>query len=516
MLFAVVAAAGLTAVLPKTAVAASDRNEYMLLEYIGTTAAMKDLYLDTGVHPSETTRFAMRFQVPQGASWSGNAEMGMIENVGGGVYSRFHCSFVWELKRYCQLDASMRNGASSRSSDLEDYWHELTMDASAFTVKLDEGAWTVWADQGQLAPESNSTFWLFARNSKMDSLRGKSAWLRISAAKMWDGDTLLRNLVPCLRISDEALGMYDLVNDEFLPMEGADAKDWVEAGPAMNRFEVLPIGPVEDRGADTARPKVKVVDFTTKCVLSEGIDYELSFEDVAGWGRATVLVEGLGMYAGNEEYEGYWIVPKLPNRYAPVEYIESTGSECIDLEVQPTGKTDFRMETVVSKSLTDDYPTPFGSRNSTQYKMTGSRWEWGLSYGTASYNLGSIYGKHTYEVFPTKGLCATDGVPGSMTALPDLAVPANAYLFAFNDLDGQGEKTANPTHFTQMKVFAFQLWEDGKLARDLVPCKTTEGVYGLYDLVSNRFFGNVSGSGAFTGGAELPKLPNSGLIILVY
>lgn len=516
VLFAVVAATGLTAVLPKTAVAAFDRNVvYAPLEYIGTTAAKKDLYLDTGIHPSETTRFTMIFQVPQGASWAGNADMGMIENVGEGVYSRFHCSFSCVNGAY-EFYASMRAGDARILSDLKNDWHELTMDAFTSTVKLDGAETTVWAAKGQLTPESNSTFWLFARNSKTDSLRGNATLLRVSAAKMWDGETLLRDLVPCLRISDEALGMYDLVNDEFLPMEGADAKDWVEAGPTISRFEVLPIDPVRYRGADTARPKVKVVDFGTQCVLSEGVDYALNFEDVAGRGTATVLVEGLGMYVGNEEYASYWVVPKLPKRYTQVEYIESTGNECVDLEVQPTGKTDFRMEIDVPKSQSDSYPTPFGARKTTQYKMTGSGGNWGLSYGTASYNLGTIYGEHAYEVFPTEESYAIDGVSGSMTALPDLAVPANAYLFAFNDLDGQGEKTANPAHFTKMKVFAFQLWEDGKPVRDLVPCKTMEGVYGLYDLVSKRFFGNVSGSGAFTGGPEVPKLPNTGLAVILY
>ena len=507
--FAVVAATGLTAVLPKTAVAAFDRNVYAPLGYIGTTAAKKDLYLDTGIHPSETTRFTMSFQVPQGASWTGSTEIGMIENAGDGVYSRFHFSFS------ATFWANLRNSGLQISSGLKNDWHEVIMDASTSTVNLDGVEQVVKTDQGQLMPESNSTFWLFARNSKTASLRGNSAWIRISAAKMWDGDRLLRDLVPCLRISDAAPGMYDHVNDEFLPIAGSDAKDWVEVG-YLYSFKVLPIGPVKDQGVDTARPTVKVVDSSTQCVLSEGVDYELIFEDAAERGPATVLVKGLGRYVENEEYGVYWIVPKLPNRYTQVEYIESTGNECVDLKVQPTGKTDFRMEVDVSKSQSDAYSTPFGARNSTQYKMTGSNGKWDLSYGKVSYNLGTIYGEHAYEVFPTEGSYAIDGVSGSMTASPDLAVPANAYLFAFNDLDGQGEKTANPTHFTQMKVFAFQLWEDGKLTRDLVPCKTAEGVYGLYDLVSKRFFGNVSGSGAFTGGAELPKLPNAGLAIILY
>ena len=485
---------------------------YTLLEYVGTTAALKDLHIDTGIHPCETTRFKMRFQVPEGASWSGNANMGMIDSPESGVYSRFHFS----ITQGGRMGAGIRNATSAEFNPAShNDWHDLTMDARMSTVTLNGESKSVGATTGLLDPEHNSTFWLFARNSLTDSLKTKSMWVRISAAELWNGDKQVRNLVPCERNSDHAVGMYDHVKDEFLPFEGADKDSSVEKGPFVSGFVVRPIAPVKYAGSNTMRPRVKVVAPPDN-LLTEGTDYELVFDEVTAWGQSSVLVRGLGAFAGNAARVSYWVLPKLPQGCVAVEYIESTGCEYIDLDIQPGKATDFSMKIDVPDSQLDDYPTPFGARNSTQYKMTGSLGKWGLSYGTASYNLGTIYGEHTYEVFPTKGSYAIDGVPGSMTASADLAVPANAFLFAFNDLNGQAGKTANPTHLTKMKVWTFKLWDGGKLKRELVPCKNASNVYGLYDIVSKRFFGNLSGSGAFTGGPELPKLPNAGLAVILY
>lgn len=43
--------------------------------------------------------------------------------------------------------------------------------------------------------------------------------LRIYACKIWDGDILIRNFVPCKNEADE-LGMYDLVNKQFYANAG--------------------------------------------------------------------------------------------------------------------------------------------------------------------------------------------------------------------------------------------------------------------------------------------------------
>ena len=48
---------------------------------------------------------------------------------------------------------------------------------------------------------------------------------RIRSFKFWSGDTLLRDYKPCIRLSDNKPGFYDLVNQTFNPSIGA--KDFI-------------------------------------------------------------------------------------------------------------------------------------------------------------------------------------------------------------------------------------------------------------------------------------------------
>ena len=63
------------------------------------------------------------------------------------------------------------------------------------------------------------SLWLFGRNqtsSPTNYLSTTKMWY----CKMWDGDTLVRDFVPCYRKSDGEAGMYDLVTKAFFASEG--------------------------------------------------------------------------------------------------------------------------------------------------------------------------------------------------------------------------------------------------------------------------------------------------------
>lgn len=63
------------------------------------------------------------------------------------------------------------------------------------------------------------TLWLFGRNqtsSPTNYLSTTKMWY----CKMWDGNTLVRDYVPCYRKSDSETGMYDLVTETFFENQG--------------------------------------------------------------------------------------------------------------------------------------------------------------------------------------------------------------------------------------------------------------------------------------------------------
>lgn len=65
------------------------------------------------------------------------------------------------------------------------------------------------------------TLYLFAINGLLSQPNWFNGNTRIYYAKIWDGDTLVRDFVPVIRKSDSVLGMYDLVNNVFYTNVGS-------------------------------------------------------------------------------------------------------------------------------------------------------------------------------------------------------------------------------------------------------------------------------------------------------
>ena len=266
--------------------------------------------------------------------------------------------------------------------------------------------------------------------------------------------------------------------------------------------------------------KVRVADFSTGEILKEGTDYTLDWTNTTHLGTASVKAKGLGKYTNQVVGSSSPMVAKLPAKYTPLEYIESTGQEYVDLEIQPTDKTGFftLLDIANPQAGGELYPSPFGARtDSGEFKLTGNvDYEW--TYGVDVFVRVPVYGAHEIEVDPMQetGIFRVDGNTNLFTR-SDLALSANAYLFAFNDLKGKSASvTANPVRLAKMKLSAFALLEDGKVKRDLVPCKKADGgECGLYDRVSKKFFRNASGTGGFTGDRELPPLQGQGLALIL-
>ena len=53
------------------------------------------------------------------------------------------------------------------------------------------------------------------------------------------------------------------------------------------------------------------------------------------------------------------------------------------------------------------------------------------------------------------------------------------------------------------KIYSCQIYDNGSLVRDYVPCINNDGTIGLWDDVNSVFYGNA-GTGSFTAGPEIP------------
>ena len=61
---------------------------------------------------------------------------------------------------------------------------------------------------------------LFARKVNSNGAIQERSKMRLYNCKIWDNGTLIRNFIPCYRISDNELGLYDLVNNVFYTNQG--------------------------------------------------------------------------------------------------------------------------------------------------------------------------------------------------------------------------------------------------------------------------------------------------------
>lgn len=112
--------------------------------------------------------------------------------------------------------------------------------------------------------------------------------------RMRQGGELVRDLVPCYRTEDSAVGLYDVVSNEFLAVDAAFTK-----GEDAGNFIVkdIPEQLVYGTGAvATPLPVVTALDGET--VLSKDNDYDVDWLANDKSGFATVKVTGKGAYSG--------------------------------------------------------------------------------------------------------------------------------------------------------------------------------------------------------------------------
>lgn len=183
----------------------------------------------------------------------------------------------------------------------------------------------------------------------------------------------------------------------------------------------------------------------------------------------------------------------LPSGYKLLNYIQSSGTQYVDTEFKPNQDTRvvIDMESVASHS---DVPL-FGAR--VAYKNTAfSLWlrdtKIQTDYNTLATTITVESTLKRFIIDKNKNVTTADGVTVTQTATTFQSA-YSAYLFGLNQAG-----TLNSTGTVSIKLYSCQIYDNGTLVRDYVPCTDPSGAYGLYDKVNAKFYGNA-GSGSFTG-----------------
>ena len=177
----------------------------------------------------------------------------------------------------------------------------------------------------------------------------------------------------------------------------------------------------------------------------------------------------------------------LPYGYSQVEYIESTGTQCIDTGIIPVPniriEVDFLLTSaqstggIVSAELS--WPTNLCSIDA-----------WAYRYGT-KYQSHTLTANKLYSVVMDNGVFTENGVT-VFTGSGAVSTTIPLTVFAVNRGSSQNE-------FVKARLYSAKIATNGTVVRNFVPCLNPSGVPGLYDTVSGGFFGNI-GSGTFLHG----------------
>ena len=191
----------------------------------------------------------------------------------------------------------------------------------------------------------------------------------------------------------------------------------------------------------------------------------------------------------------------LPSGYTQLEYIESTGTQYIDTGFIPNQDT----RTVMTGKMptTSANGSLFGVRTSSSSNMYTMTWVNSSSSFLSNYGTGHttipFTANNEFSLDKNKNNTVFNGVTYSDT-YESFTCPGALYLFATNN-------NGSMLHYGLLCLYSCQIYDNGTLVRDFVPCKNNGGVGGLYDVLNGVFYGNA-GSGEFLLGKEIDVEPN--------
>lgn len=215
----------------------------------------------------------------------------------------------------------------------------------------------------------------------------------------------------------------------------------------------------------------------------------------------------------------------LPEGYTQLDYIESTGTQYIDTGRFSTPNTKFEMDYISTKQLGDTFQCLFGSQNGNYtrrfYILLGSaknnvqlQFPHDNDHPLFMQNDGTFTsiqkntdvivnaGEKNKIIFDNINRSVTIGQYTSVSTSTYEILPSNHNILIL----AKNDNTTPTSNFATGKLYRFKWYENNVSTMDFVPCKNASNVVGLYDLVSQTFFGNA-GTGDFVAGNEV-SIPN--------
>ena len=495
---------------------ADSLQNYQVLKYLESSGTQA---IDTGIKYADDTCLYTQMQVLNNNT---GGHIGAIDQCSDNTNDRFH--FRVDNSTFWAYAAHLESGSAVTS--VGDGWNQWFIDKinnrlsknGSYAALLALGAYGT-------ADDSHSTIWLFGRNSNNPSYR-QYATVRLSLTAIFHDESLERQLIPCRRLSDNELGMYDLVHREFLTNIGTGS---FAAGPEGLGCAEIP--PQIYSGQSEICPEVVVRNAGQTRV--EGVDYTVSYSDNTAPGIGKATITGIGDYADcGSVVVRFAIVPeeaKLPGEYQRVAYLESTkgGGQVIDTGIHPTGSMQMEIRFQAPRLAQMSLFGAIYDKGSTYERYhvgrtTAGYYDAGL--GTWTSGSGGDSGRNWTTI-----LLRTRGGNGKFEMNGELKSWGSAGSFSPSDnmtiwLFGRNSNTESLKRNSACRLMYAEFCEGDSdpptLTHRFVPCRrVVDGELGVYDTVARQFLydtGRVArGAAAFVAGPDVGSGSRPGLTIFV-
>lgn len=185
-------------------------NEYQELEYIQSTGTQ---YIDTGVNADYKLSLKFNAQV---TDISSKMDMGAIYHLSDNNYIRHHFNTENDGLRYWYDGNYYSDLIYTSSASILKKKYDYTIDIYNNQLSSSYGkSFTISRENF----DCQISYWLFKRNSNNVALQTNMK-MKLYSCQMYYEDTLIRNFIPCYRKSDNEIGLYDLVNNQFYTNAG--------------------------------------------------------------------------------------------------------------------------------------------------------------------------------------------------------------------------------------------------------------------------------------------------------
>ena len=190
----------------------------------------------------------------------------------------------------------------------------------------------------------------------------------------------------------------------------------------------------------------------------------------------------------------------LPSGYKRLEYIQSSGTQYVDSGFKPNQNTRVIMDVKLLSQTTANIGI-FGVRDVVDANAAKKFIAWSMSTGSSIRS--DYFGTYANVLQSTsivgnriildknKNICKFGSVVLTNTSATGQCTKS-IYLLCTND-------GGTPNYHATANLYSCQIYDNGTMIRDYIPCQTVAGDIGLWDDVNSVFYGNA-GKRTFTAG----------------